>query len=56
MDAEPKIWILSRGRKGDLDQMLALARATGWPHEVKSLRFAWIWRARPGRRKRWMHI
>ncbi|MFO1131210.1 MAG: ELM1/GtrOC1 family putative glycosyltransferase [Hyphomicrobiales bacterium] len=34
------IWILSRGRKGDLDQMLALARATGWPHEVKTLRFA----------------
>lgn len=40
MAAEPTIWILSRGRKGDLDQMLALARATGWPHEVKTLRFA----------------
>ena len=31
MAAEPTIWILSRGRKGDLDQMLALAKATGWP-------------------------
>lgn len=40
MGAEPSVWILSRGRKGDLDQMLALARATGWPHEVKTLRFA----------------
>jgi mitochondrial fission protein ELM1 len=40
MAAEPTIWILSRGRKGDLDQMLALAAATGWPCEVKTLRFA----------------
>ena len=40
MAAEPTIWILSRGRKGDLDQMLALAKATGWPFEVKALRFA----------------
>ena len=40
MTADPKIWILSRGRKGDLDQMLALAKATGWPYEIKTLRFA----------------
>ena len=40
MASNPKLWILSRGRKGDLDQMLALARATGWPFEVKTLRFA----------------
>jgi len=40
MAGDPKLWILSRGRKGDLDQMLALARATGWPHEVRTLRFA----------------
>ena len=40
MAADPLIWILSRGRKGDLDQMLALARATGWRYEVKTLRFA----------------
>ncbi|MCA3559501.1 MAG: mitochondrial fission ELM1 family protein [Aestuariivirga sp.] len=40
MAADPAIWILSRGRKGDLDQMLALAKAMGWPHEVKTLRFA----------------
>lgn len=40
MAGDPRIWILSRGRKGDLDQMLALARATGWPCEVKTLRFA----------------
>jgi hypothetical protein len=35
MTPDPTIWILSGGRKGDLDQMLVLARATGWPHEVK---------------------
>jgi mitochondrial fission protein ELM1 len=29
------IWILTGGRKGDLDQMLVLARASGWPFEVK---------------------
>jgi hypothetical protein len=39
MTAEPLIWILSRGRKGDLEQMLELARATGWPFEVKRLGF-----------------
>lgn len=40
MHADPKVWILSRGRKGDLDQMLALVRALGWPYEVKPLSFA----------------
>lgn len=39
MAAEPLIWILSRGRKGDLDQMANLAEATGWPFEVKRLQF-----------------
>jgi len=40
MAADPRVWILSRGRKGDLDQMLALVTALGWPHELKTLRFA----------------
>ena len=40
MGAEPRLWILSKGRKGDLDQMLALADAVGWPCEVKRLSFA----------------
>jgi mitochondrial fission protein ELM1 len=39
MTAEPTMWILSRGRKGDLDQMLVLAGAAGWPFEVKRLSF-----------------
>jgi hypothetical protein len=39
MTGEPRLWILTRGRKGDLDQMLALARAAGWPFEVKRLAF-----------------
>lgn len=33
------IWILSHTRAGDLDQMLALARALGWPATVKRLSF-----------------
>jgi mitochondrial fission protein ELM1 len=37
MAADPHVWILSGGRKGDLDQMLALARATGWHHDVKQV-------------------
>ena len=40
MAADPQLWILSRGRKGDLDQMLVLAKALGWPFEVKTLSFA----------------
>jgi mitochondrial fission protein ELM1 len=39
MTDEPIVWLLSGGRKGDLDQMLALAQALGWPHEIKTLRF-----------------
>lgn len=37
MTAEPKVWILSGGRKGDLDQMLVLARAMGWSFAVKQI-------------------
>jgi uncharacterized protein len=33
------IWILSHARAGDLDQMLALARALDWPATVKRLAF-----------------
>jgi len=37
MTADPTIWILSGGRKGDLDQMLVLARTISWPFEVKQI-------------------
>lgn len=37
MRSDPRLWILSGGRKGDLDQMLVLARAVGWPFEVKQI-------------------
>ena len=40
MVASPRLWILSGGRKGDLDQMVTLARATGWTFDVKQLSFA----------------
>ena len=33
------IWILSHARAGDLDQMLALARALGWPATIRKLSF-----------------
>lgn len=33
------IWILSHARAGDLDQMLALARALGWPASIRKLSF-----------------
>jgi mitochondrial fission protein ELM1 len=39
MAAEARVWILSGGRKGDLDQMQALMQAAGWPYEVKELSF-----------------
>jgi uncharacterized protein len=35
----PLVWILWRRRKGDLDQMLALTGALGWPVVVKTLSF-----------------
>lgn len=35
----PSVWILTRGRQGDLDQMQTLAAALGWPAEVKRLDF-----------------
>lgn len=39
MAADPRVWILSGGRKGDLDQMQALVAAAGWSCELKELRF-----------------
>ncbi len=35
----PKVWLLSQGRRGDLEQMLALAQALSWPLEIKTLVF-----------------
>ncbi|MFM8747760.1 MAG: ELM1/GtrOC1 family putative glycosyltransferase [Aestuariivirga sp.] len=39
MAADPRVWILSGGRQGDLDQMQALIAAAGWAHEIKRLSF-----------------
>jgi mitochondrial fission protein ELM1 len=39
MAVDPRVWLLSGGRKGDLDQMLALVEAAGWSFELKELRF-----------------
>lgn len=37
--AAPTVWVLWRRRKGDLDQMLALLNAVGWPYAIKKLSF-----------------
>lgn len=39
MAAEPVLWILSAGRKGDLDQMVALAEASGLSYAIKRIGF-----------------
>lgn len=39
MNGDPLVWILWRRRKGDLDQMVALVKALGWRHEIKTLSF-----------------
>ncbi len=39
MGADPQLWILSAGRKGDLDQMVALAEASGLSYAIKRLDF-----------------
>ena len=58
----PLIWILSQGRLGDLEQMLALAQALGWPFAVKQLDFRppavpflapWLLKRRAGRAPPW---
>ncbi|CAN5202971.1 hypothetical protein BH10PSE7_BH10PSE7_13980 [soil metagenome] len=38
-DTLPDIWILWHKRRGDFNQMLALAEALGWPYTVKKLDF-----------------
>ena len=35
----PKVWLLSQGRRGDLEQMQALLQALAWPGEIKTLHF-----------------
>lgn len=39
MAADPQLWILSAGRKGDLDQMVALAKASGLSYAIKRIGF-----------------
>ncbi|QIL02676.1 nucleoside-diphosphate sugar epimerase [Sphingomonas sinipercae] len=36
---KPRVWVLLGGRKGDNNQLLALAGALGWPFEAKPLRY-----------------
>lgn len=39
MATDPQLWILSAGRKGDLDQMVALAEACGLSYAIKRIDF-----------------
>lgn len=37
--AKPRVWLLTGGRVGDNNQLIALAEALGWPYEIKALRY-----------------
>jgi uncharacterized protein len=37
----PRLWVLASRHSGDNTQLMALAGALGWPHEVKRLGYRW---------------
>jgi uncharacterized protein len=40
-NGNPTVWVLADDHPGNTTQSLGLARALGWPYEVKELRFTW---------------
>src|ERR1043166_1955822 len=38
-NSNPSVWVLTDGHPGNTTQSLGLAKALGWPYEVKALRF-----------------
>jgi uncharacterized protein len=38
----PTVWVLTDGHPGNTTQSLGLAKALGWPYEVKELGFTWL--------------
>jgi uncharacterized protein len=41
-NSSPTVWVLTDDHPGNTTQSLGLARALGWPYEVKALRFTWL--------------
>jgi mitochondrial fission protein ELM1/ketosteroid isomerase-like protein len=41
-NSNPSLWVLTDDHPGNTTQSLGLARALGWPYEVKALRFTWL--------------
>jgi mitochondrial fission protein ELM1 len=41
-NSNPTLWVLTDDHPGNTTQSLGLARALGWPYEVKALRFTWL--------------
>ena len=41
-NGNPTVWVLTDDHPGNTTQSLGLAKALGWPYEVKELRFTWL--------------
>jgi mitochondrial fission protein ELM1 len=41
-NSNPTVWVLTDDHPGNTTQSLGLAKALGWPYEVKGLRFTWL--------------
>ena len=41
-NSNPTVWVLTDDHPGNTTQSLGLAKALGWPYEVKALRFTWL--------------
>ena len=41
-NGNPIVWVLTDDHPGNTTQSLGLAKALGWPYEVKELRFTWL--------------
>ncbi|HEX7231988.1 MAG TPA: ELM1/GtrOC1 family putative glycosyltransferase [Candidatus Binatia bacterium] len=41
-NSNPTVWVLTDNHPGNTTQSLGLAKALGWPYEVKALNFTWL--------------
>ena len=41
-NSNPSVWVLTDDHPGNTTQSLGLAKALGWPYDVKTLRFTWV--------------
>lgn len=42
MNGAPRIWVLMGDRRGDNNQLLALAEGLGWPFETRTMDYRWM--------------